>query len=71
MYGDKVICFLRVTSLLSCCLCSIASPSGEVDAQGQTPLAAALAQCAASGEECEVAELLQAAEQKVKARQNR
>lgn len=45
----------------------------ELDAGGQTPLASALAQCAASGEtiDAEVKQLLQAAEEKVRARNAR
>lgn len=45
----------------------------ELDAGGQTPLSSALAQCAASGEaiQPEVKQLLEAAEEKVKARNAR
>jgi hypothetical protein len=46
---------------------------GELDAGGNTPLSSALAQCAASGEAIvpEVQQLLQAAEEKVRARNAR
>ena len=59
------VCFLLLCVSVYC--------SGELDAGGNTPLASALAQCAASGEAIvpEVQQLLVAAEEKVRARNAR
>lgn len=63
-------CVLMYFSFLLFCLSMCV---GELDAGGNTPLASALAQCAASGEAIvpEVEALLLAAEEKVRARNAR
>ena len=73
--SSRLLCvvFSCVLAALSCLFVSVCVCVGELDAGGNTPLASALAQCAASGEAIvpEVEVLLLAAEEKVRARNAR